>query len=126
MTEKGAYCMFPAKAFGDKIVLSRKLLSIPGGRLMLILVPWKPVVFVWLLLSAMCLVWAAGMCIEQGRNPFAIPKHNLRSSMNQVAGHQGPHQKHLNKAKSVGIKGESRVIVTQARTEPQVYNEAQQ
>jgi len=46
--------------------------------------------------------------------------------MNQVAGHQGPHQKHLRKAKSVGIKGESQVIVTQARTEPRVYNEAQQ
>ena len=92
---------------------------------MLILVPWKPVVFVWLLLSAMCLVWAAGMCIEQGRNPFAIPKHNPRSSVSQVAGHQGPHLKHLHKSKSAGSKGESQVIVTQARTEPQVYNEAQ-
>ena len=108
------------------MVVSRKLLSIPEGRLMLILVPWKPVVVVWLLLSAMCLFWAAGMCIEQGRNPFAIPKHNLRSSVSQVAGHQGPHQKHLQKAKSVGIKGKSRVIVTQARTEPQMYNEVQQ
>jgi len=66
------------------------------------------------------------MCIEQGRNPFAIPKHNLRSSMSQVAGHHGPHQKHLHKAKSAGIKGESQVMVTQARTEPQVFKEAHQ
>jgi hypothetical protein len=93
---------------------------------MLILVPWKPVVFVWLLLSAMCLVWAAGMCIEQGRNPFAIPKHNLRSSMNQAAGHQGPHQKHLHKAKSAGSKGESQAITTQARIEPHMDDGAQQ
>lgn len=92
---------------------------------MLILVPWKPVVFVWLLLSAMCLFWAAGMCIEQGRNPFAIPKYNLHSSVSQVAGHQGLHLKHLHKSKSAGSKGESQAIVTQARTEPQVYNEAQ-
>jgi hypothetical protein len=66
------------------------------------------------------------MCIEQGRNPFAIPKHNLRSSVSQVAGHHGLHQKHFHKGKTAGSKGESQVIVTQARTEPQVYNEAQQ
>ena len=93
---------------------------------MLILVPWKPVVFVWLLLSAMCLFWAAGMCIEQGRNPFAIPKHNLRSSVSQIAGHHVHHQRHLHKVKSAGGKGESQVIVTQARAESQVNNEAQQ
>jgi len=93
---------------------------------MLILVPWKPVVFVWLLLSAMCLVWAAGMCIEQGRNPFAIPKHNLGSSVSQGTGHQGPHRKHLHKAKSAGSKGESQATTAQARMEPQMYNEAQQ
>jgi hypothetical protein len=93
---------------------------------MLILVPWKPVVFVWLLLSAMFLFWAGAMCIVEGKNPFGIPKHNLRSSVSQVAGHQGLHQKHLHKAKSAGVKGESQAIVTQARIEPQVDHEAQQ
>ena len=114
--------MFPAKAFGVKIVVSRKLLSIPGGRLMLIFVPWKPVVFVWLLLSAMCLFWAGAMCVVEGKNPFGIPKYNLRSSVSQVAGHQGLHQKHLHKAKSAGSKGESQAIMTEARMEPQVHH----
>src|ERR1017187_3057941 len=123
---KDAFCVFPPKAFGDKIVLSRKSLSIPGGRLMLILVPWKPVVFVWLLLSAMFLFWAGAMCVVEGKNPFAIPKHSLRSSVSQGAGHKGPHLKHLHKSKPAGSKEESQVIVPQARTEPQVYNEAQQ
>jgi hypothetical protein len=87
---------------------------------MLILVPWKPVAFVWLLLSAMFLFWAGAMCVVEGRNPFGIPKHNLRSSVIQVAGHQGPHQKHLHKAKSAGSKGERQAAIAQARMEPQV------
>jgi hypothetical protein len=86
---------------------------------MLILVPWKPVVYVWLLLSAMFLFWAGSMCVVEGRNPFGIPKHNLRSSLSQVAGHRELHQKHLHKAKSAGSKGESQILVTQARMEPQ-------
>jgi hypothetical protein len=93
---------------------------------MLILVPWKPVVFVWLLLSAMCLFWAGGMCIVEGKNPFGIPKHNLRSPMSQAASHQGQHQKHLRKAKSAGSKGESQAITTQARIEPQMDHGTQQ
>jgi hypothetical protein len=93
---------------------------------MLILVPWKPVVFVWLLLSAMCLFWAGAMCVVEGKNPFGIPKHSLRSSMSQAAGHQGSHQKHLHKAKSAGSKGESQAITTQAHIEPQLDHETQQ
>jgi hypothetical protein len=93
---------------------------------MLILVPWKPVVFVWLLLSAMCLFWAGAMCVVEGKNPFGIPKHNPHSSMSQAAGHQGPHQKHLHKAKSAGSNGEGHAKTTQARIEPQVDHEAQQ
>jgi hypothetical protein len=75
---------------------------------MLILIPWKPVVFVWLLLSAMCLFWAGAMCVVEGRNPFGIPKHNLHSSVSQVAGHQGLRQKHLHKAKSAGARARAR------------------
>ena len=86
---------------------------------MLILVPWKPVVFVWLLLSAMCLFWAGAMCLVEGKNPFGIPKHNLRSSVSQVAGHPELHQKHLRKARSAGRNGESQAITTQARIEDQ-------
>jgi len=86
---------------------------------MLILVPWKPVVVVWMLLSAMFLFWAGAMCVVEGKNPFGIPKHNLRSSVGQVAGHQGLHQKHIHKAKSAGSKGESQVLMTQVPMEPQ-------
>ena len=38
---------------------------------MLILVPWKPVVLVWGLLSAMILVSFLASSLLQGKNPFA-------------------------------------------------------
>jgi hypothetical protein len=87
---------------------------------MLILVPWKPVVVVWLLLSAMCLFWAGAMCVVEGKNPFGIPNRNLHSTLSQAAGHRGLHQKHLHKAKSAGGKGESQANVTQARMDTHV------
>jgi hypothetical protein len=87
---------------------------------MVILVPWKPVVFIWLLLTAMFLFWAGAMCVVEGKNPFGIPKHNLRSSASQVAGRQGRHQKHLSKPKSAGGKVESQALLTQPRIEPPV------
>jgi hypothetical protein len=67
----------------------------------------------------MCLFWAGAMCVVEGRNPFGIPKHNLRSSASQVARHQGQHQKRLFKAKSADSKGESQALMTQARIAPQ-------
>jgi hypothetical protein len=87
---------------------------------MLILVPWKPVVFVWLLLSAICLFWAGAMCVVEGKNPFGIPKHNLHTTVSQGADHQGLRQKHRHKAKSAGGNSESQAITTQARMEPPV------
>ena len=59
------------------MVLSRKLLSIPGGRLMLILIPWKPVVVVWCLLAAMLWVGYVGYSVLEGKNPFAMAQRNL-------------------------------------------------
>ena len=38
---------------------------------MLILVPWKPVVFVWGLLSGMILVGFVASSLLEGKNPFA-------------------------------------------------------
>jgi len=38
---------------------------------MLILVPWKPVVLVWGLLSGMILVGFVASSLLEGRNPFA-------------------------------------------------------
>ena len=44
---------------------------------MLILVPWKPFVFVWGLPTAMLLLGYAEYCLE-GRNPFSIDKYHLQ------------------------------------------------
>ena len=44
---------------------------------MLILVPWKPFVFGWLLLTAMILAGYAVYCIQEGRNPFSVEKYHL-------------------------------------------------
>jgi len=40
---------------------------------MRILIPWKPVVLVWGLLSAMILVSFVASSLLQGRNPFVPP-----------------------------------------------------
>lgn len=58
------------------MVTSRKLLSIPGGRLMLILIPWKPVVVVWCLLAAMLWVGYVAYSVLEGKNPFAMAQHH--------------------------------------------------
>jgi hypothetical protein len=38
---------------------------------MIVLIPWKPVVIVWLLLSAMLWCGYVGSSLMEGRNPFA-------------------------------------------------------
>lgn len=58
------------------MVVNRKLLSIRGGRLMLILIPWKPVVVVWCLLAAMLWVGYVGYSVLEGKNPFAMAQHH--------------------------------------------------
>ncbi len=45
---------------------------------MLILVPWKPFVFGWLLLTAMILAGYAVYCLQERRNPFAIEKYHVQ------------------------------------------------
>lgn len=40
---------------------------------MYILVPWKPVVIVWLLLSGMIFAGFVGSSLLQGKDPFAPP-----------------------------------------------------
>ena len=44
---------------------------------MLILVPWKPFVFGWLLLTAMILTGYAVYCLQEGRSPFSVEKYHL-------------------------------------------------
>ena len=38
---------------------------------MIVLIPWKPVVVVWLLLSAMLWCGYVGSSLMEGKNPFA-------------------------------------------------------
>jgi hypothetical protein len=45
---------------------------ITGGEAMLILIPWKPVVIVWGLLSAMILFGYIAGSLMKGQNPFAV------------------------------------------------------
>jgi hypothetical protein len=54
---------------------------------MLILVPWKPFVFGWLLLTAMILAGYAVYCIQEDRNPFSVEKNHLqRAHLHRAAG----------------------------------------
>jgi hypothetical protein len=50
---------------------NRVPLFVPGGSVMRILVPWKPVVLVWGLLSAMIFFGFVASSVLQGKDPFA-------------------------------------------------------
>jgi hypothetical protein len=50
---------------------NREPIFVPGGSAMLVFVPWKPVVLVWGLLSAMILVSFVASSLLEGKNPFA-------------------------------------------------------
>jgi hypothetical protein len=68
------------------MVMSRKLLSNPGGRLMVILIPWKPVVIGWGLLAAVLWVGYVGYSVLEGKNPFAMAQHSSRLQTHSTAG----------------------------------------
>jgi hypothetical protein len=67
---------------------------------MFILVPWKPVVIVWGLLSAMILFGFVASSVLQGKDPFAPGAVIAQpSAMNAGATHTGQQQaKHSHKA----------------------------
>src|SRR5229473_4563598 len=50
---------------------NREPLFVPGGSVMRILVPWKPVVLVWGLLSAMIFFGFVASSVLEGKDPFA-------------------------------------------------------
>jgi hypothetical protein len=56
--------------FRSIITGNRKPLFVPGGSAVYILVPWKPVVLVWGLLSAMILVSFVASSLLERKNPF--------------------------------------------------------
>ena len=51
----------------------RDPLFVPGGSVMRILVPWKPVVLVWGLLSAMIFFGFVVSSLREGKDPFGSP-----------------------------------------------------
>jgi len=62
---------------------------------MLILVPWKPFVIGWLLLTAMILAGYAVYCLQERRNPFAIEKYHVQHHLKrQTVGDRVWQQKH--------------------------------
>ena len=57
--------------FRSIIAVIARWSSSPGGSAMHILVPWKPVVVVWGLLSAMIFFGFVASSVLQGKDPFA-------------------------------------------------------
>jgi hypothetical protein len=65
----------------------------------LVAVPWKPIVLVWGVLSAMILVGFVASSMVQGRNPFA-PGATVTQSTDRKAdvSHDGQQAKHSHRA----------------------------
>ena len=77
----------------------------PGGSLVYIFVPWKPVVIVWALLSGMILAGFIGSSLLQGKDPFAPPTTVQKStSMKASAAHTGQQPNHAHKASESGSR----------------------
>ena len=67
---------------------------------MLILVPWKPVVIIWLVMSGMLLFGYIAQSLLEGKNPFSIEKYHLeRIYAQHSSGQNGSHQRHGEAAK---------------------------
>jgi hypothetical protein len=84
------------------MVVSRKLLLSSGGKAMLILVPWKPVVLVFGFFTALILFSYYGSALIEGKNPFVPYESKMNSvTAGQAAGHSASEHKHkANPAKS--------------------------
>ena len=83
-------------AFSSIIAGNREPFFVPGGSAVYILVPWKPVVLVWGLLSGMILVSFVASSLLQGKNPFA-PGANITQPIVKT-GLQAGQPKHSQKA----------------------------
>ena len=62
---------------------------------MFILVPWKPVVFIWLLLSAMFFFSCVAQSLMEGQNPF-LPRGFYISQVDHM-GHIAHHRRYAHK-----------------------------
>jgi hypothetical protein len=65
---------------------------------MYILVPWKPVVLVWGLLSGMILVSFVASSLRQGKNPFAPSANITQPAVKTGVAQAGQQPKHSHKA----------------------------
>lgn len=72
---------------------------------MYILVPWKPVVIVWALLSGMIFAGFIGSSLLQGKDPFA-PTATVQRSVSTKAStaHTGQQPHHAHKAPESGSR----------------------
>jgi hypothetical protein len=70
-----------------------------------ILVPWKPVVIVWALLSGMILAGFIGSSLLQGKDPFAPPTTAQRLITTKAStAHTGQQPRHAHKAPETGSR----------------------
>ena len=85
--------------FRSIITGNREPLFVPGGSGMYILVPWKPVVLVWGLLSAMIFFGFIASSVIEGKDPFA-PGATITqpSAMKATPAQAGQQPKHSRKA----------------------------
>jgi hypothetical protein len=63
--------------------------------MLIIVVPWKPVVFIWLLLSAMLWCGYVESSLMEGKNPFAaytIHETHVRHSIRTAVHHPYSHK----------------------------------
>lgn len=65
---------------------------------MYILVPWKPVVIVWLLLSGMIFAGFVGSSLLQGKDPFAPPATVQQSNVPKAPTGKGQKNNHTRRA----------------------------
>jgi len=78
---------------------NREPLFVPGGSAMRILVPWKPVVLMWGLLSAMIFFGFVASSVLEGKNPFAPGATVTRPAAMKTGAAQARQQpKHSQKA----------------------------
>jgi hypothetical protein len=78
--------------------LNSEPLFVPGGSVMRILVPWKPVVLVWGLLSAMIFFGFVASSVLEGKDPFAPGATIAQPAAKSGVAQAGQQSKHSHKA----------------------------
>ena len=71
---------------------------------MYILVPWKPVVIVWALLSGMVLAGFIGSSLLHGKDPFAPPTVHRSTTRKASAAQTAKQTSHAHKAPYSGSR----------------------